>query len=119
MHTRGRKTSHARSSAARTGVARGALCRINPVIHPQALAGELGQAWEAERWLEQCTPWLELSRREAILDDLQQKLREQQCAEDKTSLQPGPSAAQSPLKSWASPAVSKVRPLLLFLLRPS
>ena len=89
------------------------------MIYPQALAGELGQAREAKRWLEQCTPWLELSRREAILDDLQQKLQEQQCAEDINSLQPGPSAAQSPLKSWASPAVSKVRLLLLFLLRPS
>ena len=84
------------------------------MIHPQALAGELGHAAEAERWLQDCTPWLELSRREAILDDLQQKLREQHCAEDEPSLQPGTSVAQSPLKSWASPAVSKVKLLLLF-----
>ncbi len=89
------------------------------MVHLQALAGELRHAAEAERWLRQCTPWLEPPRREAILADLQRKLEEQQRAEATPSRQSGTPAAQSPLKSWAAPAISKVKALLLVQLRPS
>ena len=74
----------------------------------QALAGELGHAKEAERWLQEQTPWLDVSQRQGILADLQQTSSEQESARLPPPLQASTPAQQEDKVSWASPSLSKV-----------
>ena len=74
----------------------------------QALAGELGHAKEAQRWLKEQTPWLDAAQRQTILEDLQQALQEQDSAGQQPPLQASIPAPQEDKVSWAAPDTSKV-----------
>lgn len=74
----------------------------------QALAGEMGHAKAAERWLKEQTPWLDVSQRQGILGDLQQCSSEQDSAQHQPPLQDSTPALQEDRVSWASPSLSKV-----------
>lgn len=74
----------------------------------QALAGELGHAKEAERWLKEQTPWLGASQRQSIIEDLQQSLQGQDSAGQQFSLRAPSPALQEDKVSWAAPKISKV-----------